>query len=76
MMKKISSLFIATIGAFIVSGCSLFGGVVDKVADTVDSYCTKEPYTARLLYREQINAALAPKGHSVEVTCNGDPVEE
>lgn len=58
---------------FALSGCSLFGGVVEKIADTVDDYCTKEPYSQREVYRESINAELAPKGHSVNVQCNGDP---
>ena len=68
-MKKV----ILICAAFALSGCSLFGGVVEQVADTVDDYCTKEPYSQRQVYRDSINDALATKGHSVNVQCNGDP---
>jgi hypothetical protein len=57
----------------LLSGCSLFGGVVEKVAGVVDEYCTRETYNARQLYRDQINTELLSKGHSVEVHCAGDP---
>lgn len=70
--KRLLSGFCA---AFLLSGCSLFGGVVEKIADTVDDYCTKEPYSQRQVYRESINEELQPKGHSVNVQCNGDPVD-
>lgn len=71
-----STKFLSMVAAgFLLSGCSLFGGVVEKIADTVDDYCTKEPYSQRQVYRESINEELAPKGHSVNVQCNGDPVD-
>ena len=59
--------------AIALSGCTLFGEPIsEKVADVIDRYC-EEPYSQRQVYRETINAELAGEGHSVEVTCNGDP---
>lgn len=62
---------VAIAGA-IVSGCALFGsGLADQVADAVGEYC-KQPYAARLIVRETVNAALAADGHSIVLTCAGD----
>lgn len=56
-----------------VGACALIGDpIAEKVADVIDDYC-KEPYQARQLYRDTINSELAPLGHSIEVTCIGDP---
>ena len=59
--------------AALASGCSLLGQpIAEKVADVVDTYCD-EPLSARQVYRETVNAELAAEGHSIEVTCAGDP---
>lgn len=59
--------------AIALGGCTLFGEpIAEKVADVVDRYC-EEPYSQRLVYRETVNAELAGEGHSIDVTCNGDP---
>lgn len=60
-----------------LAACSLVGQpVAEKVADVVGDYCTKEPYGARQVYRQSINAELAGGGHSIAVYCNGDPADE
>lgn len=56
----------------VAGGCALFGsGLADQVADAVGEYC-KQPYAARLVVRETVNAALAADGHSIVLTCAGD----
>ena len=68
-MKKTRLLVLAAL----LGGCSIFGDpIAEKVADAVDRYC-EEPFSQRQVYRETINAELAGEGHSVTVTCNGDP---
>ena len=57
----------------LASGCSVLGEpVAEKVADAIDKYC-EEPFNQRQVYRESINAELLGEGHSIAVTCSGDP---
>ena len=66
------NLFLVCV-ALASTGCSIIGQpIAEKVADVVDKYC-EEPFTQRLVYRETVNDELAGEGHSIEVTCNGDP---
>lgn len=65
---------VLVIAATMSAGCSLVAPVTERVAQAVDRYC-EEPRSARLVYRETINAQLAAHGHSVAVTCAGDTPE-
>ena len=68
-MKKTRLLVLAAL----LSGCTLFGDpIAEKVADVIDRYCD-EPFSQRQVYRETVNLELAGEGHSIDVTCNGDP---
>lgn len=56
----------------IVVGCSVIGQpAAEKLAPLVNEYCEREPFSARQLYRETINAEL--DGHKIAVHCAGDP---
>ena len=69
MLKKLFALTLI----LTLSGCALLGQpVAEKVAKAVDTYC-EEPYQARQLYRRTVNGELAAAGHSVVITCAGDP---
>lgn len=58
------------------AGCSVVGEpIAEEVASVVTKYCEREPYNARQLYRQTINAELAAAGHSIQVDCSGDPGE-
>lgn len=74
--QRICALLII-VCALIVTGvnsCALIGTpVAEKLAGLVTTYCENEPYSARSVYRNSVNAVLEPSGHSVEVTCSGDP---
>lgn len=75
-MKKILSLIVALLIGISSSACALLGDpVAEKVAEAIDRYC-EEPLGARELYRATINAELADEGHSLVVTCAGDPDPE
>jgi len=54
------------------AGCSYLEPAADKVADGVRIYCG-EPAQSRTIVRDAINAELRADGHSVRVTCAGDP---
>ncbi len=70
-MKKIYLFVIVT--AAMLQGCGLLGQpIAEKVAKVVIKYC-EEPYTARVTYRQTINAELAPYRHVLHVHCDGDP---
>jgi len=70
MMMTILLLLVSTV---LMTGCSILGQpVAEKVASAVDKYC-EEPYSARQLYRTTVNEELALEGHTVTVTCFGDP---
>lgn len=72
MVRKLRYAFVG-IGFAFVAGCQLLGApIAEKVADVVDDYC-KEPFGARQLYRDTVNSELAAEGHSIEVSCAGDP---
>ena len=61
---------------FVFAGCGLIGQpIADKVAKVVVKYFT-EPYSARQLYRETINAELFKYGHELHVHCAGDPEKQ
>lgn len=69
-------IVIAAATALLISGCSVFGEpVAEKVAEAVDRYC-EEPFNARQVVRETVNAQLQEQGHEVSVTCAGDPAGE
>lgn len=73
MMKLI--LMICSLAA--LGACSIVGEpIAGEVANVITEYCEREPYQARTLYRDTINAELAGDGHDITVTCAGDPVEE
>jgi len=68
-MRKTSLLILAAL----TSGCSLLGQpIAERVADVIDTYC-EEPFSARQVYAETVNAELAVDGHSIDVDCSGDP---
>jgi len=57
----------------LAASCALIGQpIADKVASVVIKYCT-EPYAARQLYRDTINAEMVLHGHILHVHCAGDP---
>lgn len=59
---------LASIGA-----CALIGQpIAEEVAKVIDDYC-QEPFSARQVYRDTVNRELAANGHSISVTCAGDP---
>lgn len=68
-MKKFAIILLA----LTLSGCGLFGEVTEKVVDVVDEYCTRSTFQERQVIRDNINNALDAKGHSITVTCAGDP---
>ena len=55
-----------------LSGCAFVAPAADKIADGVRIYC-QEPANSRAIVRDTINRELAADGHSVRVTCAGDP---
>lgn len=64
------------IAAAMLSGCGLLTSkVAEEVAPLVEDYCESESFAQRRVYRDTINAELAESGHSVEITCAGDPVD-
>lgn len=63
-------LWAAALGVLMLPACTAFEPVAEHVARAIDRYCA-EPYSARLLLRESVNAQLA--GHRVRVECAGDP---
>lgn len=73
MKKIIPTILAALISLPLVAGCSIFGEpIAEKVAKAIDRYC-EEPYQQRHVYRHSINSQLAAEGHSIVVTCSGDP---
>ena len=68
-MKK---LIIASLSLAVLSGCAFAQRGADQLAKGVRIYCD-EPYQARLVVRDTVNRSLAADGHSVTVTCAGDP---
>ena len=67
-MKK----FMFMVPLLALSGCGIFAGIGEKVADGVDEYCTRSTFQERMLIRDSVNNELAAKGHSVQITCAGD----
>lgn len=66
-------IIILAVVAVACAGCaSLFSPAAEKAAEAVVKYCEREPFQARQLYRNTINAQMPP-GYSVNVTCAGDP---
>lgn len=61
--------------AFVISGCGYLQPAAKKIASGVEHYCV-EPYVARTVIRDSINAELAASGHVVHVHCSGDPIED
>jgi hypothetical protein len=62
------------ISALLTGGCAIVGEpAAEKVADGIDTYCTKESYTARAMYRMSVNEKLVQYGHTIHVYCAGDP---
>ncbi len=57
----------------LASGCTQVAMVKGKIADGVDSYCTRVTPLERQMIRTEVNAALAEKGHEIRVWCKGDP---
>lgn len=73
-MKMFSVFVCVGLVGVLLSGCGTLGArAADKVAPVVNEYCEREPYSARLVYRNTINGEL--DGHTVEVHCAGDPEE-
>ncbi len=73
-LKAVAAAVVVAYTLSIVPGCALLGEpIAEKVADVIDDYC-KEPLSARQVYRDTVNRELAAEGHSVSVTCAGDPV--
>ena len=63
----------AVAGVLVLGGCSILGQpIAEKVADGIERYC-QEAYEQRHVYRHSINTELAAEGHSIVVTCRGDP---
>lgn len=57
----------------LVSGCGVLAPrTTEAVTKAVNLYCD-EPAAARQLYRDTINTALAADGHTITLTCAGDP---
>lgn len=74
--QRICAVLIISFGAIVfgVKGCALVGKpAADKIAEVVTAYCESETYEARKLYRNTINDSLRLAGHSVQVSCAGDP---
>lgn len=73
-MKKTTLKILAALTSLpLLAGCSILGEpIAEKVAEAIDRYC-EEPYRQRHVYRHGINTQLAAEGHSIVVTCFGDP---
>lgn len=63
--------FSAFMALAIVGACTLFGPVVEKIADGVEKYC-EQPESYRIVYRNTVNSYLTESGHVVHVHCAGD----
>lgn len=69
MIKQITVIFMMTT----LAGCAIFNEeVTPRVAKAVRLYCG-EPFDVRQVVRKEVNRELAQDGHSVAVTCAGDP---
>ena len=55
--------------SFFMQGCSTIN---KNIVRGVNAYCN-EPYADRQLVRSLVNASLVESGHSIAVTCEGDP---
>jgi hypothetical protein len=71
-MKKYVSMMLCLV---MLTGCSIFGQAVEKIADGVEAYCA-QPYVYRNEFRNTVNAHLGGTGHEVHVHCAGDPEPE
>lgn len=69
MNKTKCAIVTVTLIALFLQGCA---AINENVVRGVNAYCN-EPYADRQLTRALINNALAESGHSVAVTCSGDP---
>ena len=72
-MKKVVFVLLM-LGLSAASGCSYLQPAADKIADGVRVYCT-EPLQSRELIRATVNNELREDGHSVRVSCAGDPTD-
>lgn len=62
---------IVCLAALPLAGCSVFSEKVGpQLAKVANKYC-EQPYDARMLLRNEVNAAIAP--NQAKVWCNGDP---
>lgn len=62
---------IVCLAALPLAGCSVFSqNVGPKLAKVANKYC-EQPHDARMLLRQEVNAAIAP--NQAKVWCDGDP---